>query len=434
MTQNKHHRGSVIVIALWAIGIAAIVTSSIQVFAHRQSLNGIEVFDRIQARWAARAGIESTIATISDHTARPVPNNSFAMIDELGLPGVAWGTAGSATWDIRHHVEGTEYKGPMDESSKFNINSEDNAVFILVIDDMAFGVLDAILDWIDTDDEPRLLGVERDYYLSLETAYEPRNGLLKSIAELELIAGVMPDDVRGEDWDIDFRLDPNENDAGDSLPWDEPDDFLEGGWASLLTVSSVDGGATGSGESRINLRNTDSESLQMRLFVEPAQADALIDFASLDGADLSTLLQQSLRSLSGDAEGVTNLTDDQLRAVFSETCLFESHEAPPGRLNINTISPDLLYRLLPENSRLVEDLLYLRVNNAGGITSPVDFQQIPGIESSMVVFLNGLFDTKSNVYSITSLGRAEGSGVEQEIIAIVDRSTLPVTILEYREQ
>jgi hypothetical protein len=32
------------------------------------------------------------------------------------------------------------------------------------------------------------------------------------------------------------------------------------------------------------------------------------------------------------------------------------------------------------------------------------------------------------------LGKVEGSGVEQEIIVIVDRSTLPVTILEYREQ
>ena len=432
MMQHQQHRGSVIVIALWAIGIAAIVTSSIQLFAHRQSLHGIEVHDRIQARWAARAGIESTIAMIAFHTARPVPNNAFAMISDLEF--VATGTTGIATWDIRHHVDGKDWVGPMDESSKFNINSENNAVFILVIDDMAFGVLDAILDWIDTDDEPRLLGVERDYYLSLETAYEPRNGLLRSIVELELIAGVMPDDVRGEDWDVDFRLDANENDGGDSLPWDEPDDYLEGGWASLLTVSSVDGGATGSGEPRINMRTTDSETLQLRLFVEPAQADALIEFASSDGSDLSTLLQQSLRSLSGDAEGVTNLTDDQLRLVYSETCLFEAHQAPPGRLNINTISPELLYRLLPDNSRLVEDLLYLRINNAGGITSPVDFQQIPGIQSSMVVFLNGLFDTKSNVYSISCLGRAEGSGVEQEIIAIVDRSTLPVTILEYREQ
>ena len=432
MTQHQQHRGSVIVIALWSIGIAAIVTSSIQIFAHRQSLRGIEVHDRIQARWAARAGIESTIATISDHTARPVQNSAFAMITDLEY--VATGNAGNATWDIRHHVDGIDRVGPMDESSKFNINSKDNTIFILVIDDMAFGVLDAILDWIDSDDEPRTLGVERDYYLSLETAYEPRNGLLRSIAELELIAGVMPDDVRGEDWDIDFRLDPNEDDGGESLPWDEPDKYLEGGWASLLTTSSVDGGATGSGEPRVNLRNTDAETVQIRLALEPAQADALINFALLDGSDLSTLLQQTLRSLSGDAEGVTNLTDEQLRLVFSETCLYEAHNAPPGRININTISPELLYRLLPDNSRLVEDLLYLRANNVGGISSPVDYQQIPGIQSSMVVFLNGLFDTKSNVYSISCLGHAEGSGVEQEIIAIVDRSTLPVTILEYREQ
>ena len=120
--------------------------------------------------------------------------------------------------------------------------------------------------------------------------------------------------------------------------------------------------------------------------------------------------------------------------IFAETSLYDAHEAPPGRMNINTISPELLYRILPENDRLVDELLYLRANNAGGITSPIDHLSIPGIQTSMVSFLYGLFDTQSNVYSISCVGRANGSGVEQEIIAIVDRSTLPVTILEYREQ
>ncbi len=432
MNHTKQQRGSVIVIALWAIGIAAIVASSIQVFAQRQALLGIEVRDRIQARWAARAGIESAIAVMADHTASPVFQDSLAMLKNLEY--VAKGNAGTATWDIRHHKDGRDLSGPMDEHSKFNINSEDNSIFILVIDDMAFGVLEAILDWIDEDDDPRTLGVERDYYLSLETSYEPRNGLLRSIAELELIAGVMPDDVRGEDWNLNFRLDPNENDGGQSLPWDEPDNYMEGGWASLLTTTSVDGGATQSGEKRINLNKIDSESLQLRLGLEPEQAEALIDFAETEDADLATLLTQTLRSISGDATGVTNLTDDQLRIIFAETCLYDAHEAPPGRMNINTISPELLYRLLPENDRLVEELLYLRINNEGGITSPVDYFDIPGIQTSMVSFLYGLFDTQSNVYTISSLGKASGSGVEQEIIAIVDRSTLPVTILEYREQ
>ena len=432
MMHQRKQRGSVIVIALWALGIAAIVTSSIQVFAQRQSLLGIEVRDRIQARWAARAGIESSIAVMADHTARPVMQDSRAM--DRSLEYVAIGESGTATWDIRHHADGQDWAGPMDEHSKFNINSKDNSIFILVIDDMAFGVLEAIQDWIDEDDEPRLLGVERNYYLSLETSYEPRNGLLRSIAELELIAGVMPDDVRGEDWNLNFRLDPNEDDGGESLPWDEPDKYLEGGWASLLTTSSVDGGATSSGEKRINLNKIDPQTLQLRLGVEPGQADALINFAKSDGADLATLLTQTLRSISGDAEGVTNLTDDQLRMIFAEVSLYDAHESPPGRMNINTISPELLYRLLPENERLVEELLYLRANNAGGITSPIDYLNIPGIQTSMVAFLYGLFDTQSNVYTISSLGRSNGSGVEQEIIVIVDRSTLPVTILEYREQ
>ncbi|MBT4529678.1 MAG: hypothetical protein HOC27_00595 [Phycisphaerae bacterium] len=432
MIHNRTRQGSVIVIALWALGIAAIVTSSIQIFAQRQALLGIEVRDRIQARWAARAGVETSIAVIADHTAQPTPWDAYALITDLEY--VATGEIGSSAWDIRYYSDGQDWAGPIDEHSKFNINSEDNAIFILVIDDMAFGVLDAILDWIDEDDEPRLLGVERDYYLNLETSYEPRNGHLRSIAELELIGGVMPDEVRGEDWNLNYKLDPNENDGGESLPWDEPDDYLEGGWASLLTTSSVDGGATESGNKRINLKKIDAESLQLQLGLEPAQANALIDFAKGGDADLATLLTQTLRSISGDAQGVTNLTDDQLRIIFAETSLFDAHEAPPGRMNINTIPPQLLHRLLPDNNRLVEEILYLRANNAGGITSPMDFLEIPGINTSMVSFLYGLFDTHSNVFTISCTGKANGSGVEQEIIAIVDRSTLPVTILEYREQ
>ena len=432
MKQQTPHHGSVIVLALWALGIAAIVTSSIQVFAQRQALLGIEVADRIQARWAARAGVEASIAVMSDHTARPIPNNAFAMVDELEI--VSGGDAGKATWDIRHNVEGEDLQGPMDEHRKFNINSEDNSLFVFVIDDLVFGIHDAVMDWIDKDDDPRLLGVERDYYLSLETSYEPRNGKLRSIAELELIAGVMPDDVRGEDWDLDYRLDPNEDDGGESLPWDEPDNYLQGGWATLLTTYSVDGGATDSGEPRINLRNIDYETLQLRLGLSPEQAEALVNFAASEDVELATLLTTTLRTLSGDAVGVTNLSDEQLRVIFAETSLFDQYEAPEGRMNINTVSVELLHRLYPEQSRFVEELIYLRSSLAGGISNPMDYRSIAGIENNDIMQLCRYFDTRSNVYTISCLGKANGSGVEQEIIVIVDRSTLPVTILEYREQ
>ena len=44
------------------------------------------------------------------------------------------------------------------------------------------------------------------------------------------------------------------------------------------------------------------------------------------------------------------------------------------------------------------------------------------------------FTTRSNVYTITSRGRSGASGREVEIVVVVDRSTVPVKILEYREE
>ena len=430
---HTRHRGSDIVIPLWALGIAALVTSSIQIFAHRQALLGIEVHDRIQARWAARAGIESSIAAMAEHVLMPVQNHAFALIDDLEY--VSTGIVGNASWDIRHHVDGRDWQGPMDEHSKFNINAQNSVLFLRILDEeLPYGVLESILDWMDEDDEVRLLGVERDYYLSLDSPYEPRNGPIRSIAEMELIAGVMPNDIRGEDWDLDFRLDSNEDDGGQSLPWDEPNGILEGGWASLLTAITVDGGPTESGEPRINLKNIDLETVQLRLGVDEFQARALVTYVNGNNASLGQLLISGLQSLAQGIEGVTNLTDEQLTYVFAETAMFEPHEAPPGRMNINTVSPELLYKIFPENTRLVEELLNLRINNTGGISSPLDYRNIPGISSNEITYLYEIFDTRSSVFTISSKGTVKASQVEQEIIVVVDRSTLPVTILEYREQ
>jgi hypothetical protein len=40
----------------------------------------------------------------------------------------------------------------------------------------------------------------------------------------------------------------------------------------------------------------------------------------------------------------------------------------------------------------------------------------------------------SQVFTVNSRGRSESTGLEVEITAVVDRSTLPARILEYRER
>ena len=74
---------------------------------------------------------------------------------------------------------------------------------------------------------------------------------MRNIAELELVAGIWGDFVRGEDWDLNQRRDPNEDDGDRTHPDVVPDGYLEMGWAGRLSVQSVRDGATLSGEPRI---------------------------------------------------------------------------------------------------------------------------------------------------------------------------------------
>lgn len=51
---------------------------------------------------------------------------------------------------------------------------------------------DAILDWIDEDDEPRENGAESEFYQTLSRPYAPRNGLPPDLDELLFVKGVSP--------------------------------------------------------------------------------------------------------------------------------------------------------------------------------------------------------------------------------------------------
>lgn len=434
---NRHQRGSVVVIALWSIAIAALVTSAIQLTAFRQSVYGRESLERVQARWAARAGVEDTIAVLADHTYDPIPDDAFAMI--LDLENVAHGEVNGATYEILHHSDGKDFRGPMDEHSKVNINLARNRILALnSFRDMSIDIPDSISDWIDEDDDPSILGAERDYYLSLPSPYEPRNGLMHNIAELELVAGIWPEYLRGEDFNLNNRLDPEENDGSQSLPDDEPDNRLDGGWASRLTTYSLDYGATASGLPRLYLRISDTEELIERLGITQQQADLLKQLGGDQSKDLLQLYTNTLLNLAtgGEESGSMqqDLSPEQVDAVLDEVSITPPYERIPGRTNINTVSAEFLRDLLPDNEDIADEIIYMRNSRPQGITGLSELQDLPEMTDDIMEKLAGLLTTTSNVYSITSRGRSKATGIEIEMIVVVDRSTLPARIIEYREQ
>lgn len=63
----------------------------------------------------------------------------------------------------------------------------------------ASALLDAIMDWIDSDENERDYGAEEGYYLSLERPYKPRNAPIQSLEELLLIRGMTNDIFYGNE-------------------------------------------------------------------------------------------------------------------------------------------------------------------------------------------------------------------------------------------
>ena len=135
--------------------------------------------------------------------------------------------------------------GLTDECAKLNINvlalfNPEQGVgrdLLMGLPNMTEEVADAMLDWIDADDEPREYGAEAESY----TQVVPRNGPIDNLQELLLVYGLDPQLMYGEDGNRNGILDPNENDADLSLPFDNEDGVLDLGWAAFLTTTSLEG-------------------------------------------------------------------------------------------------------------------------------------------------------------------------------------------------
>ncbi len=448
-TSGRHaRRGSVVVVVLWSIGIAAVLGTALQVFAFRAANLGSSTVHEVQARWAARAGVENAIATLALHTQDPWPDDAFAIVRDLDR--ISFLDLGAATYEVVHHSARVDVNGPFDESSKVNFNRQQPFVVYELLEDISPDQIAGLVDWTDADDEPSLFGAEADYYLA-QGLYQPRNAPFRSLPELELVAGIWPEFVRGEDTNLNHRRDPNEDDRTRSLPDDDGDGWLDGSWSRVITVSSLDDGATDSGQPRIHLKRADPLVLQDRLGVDELQADRLKAFGRGETNELWQLIGLPLSTIGDDgtiggaqppadpSQPVAGpLDDQQLRAVLAECTVRPLFDRRPGRVNINTAAPDLvrdICELAGFDESVADELLYVRNGTPEGFTSEVQFADLRAeVTPEDLQLLASIFTVRSNVYRISSVGRSSSSGTEVEIICLVDRSTVPVRILEYRER
>lgn len=161
--------------------------------------------------------------------------------------------------------------GIIDESSKLNVNTlihADNWLpdtgnggggrqLLMALPQMNEEIADAILDWLDEDNEPRDYGIED--YSGQAPPYACKNGPMDSLEELLLVRGVTPQLLFGLDGNHNGILDLDEQYAGDGAVTYEPE--MQLGWANYLTLFSKESNLNAAGLQRININSDDLQQL-----------------------------------------------------------------------------------------------------------------------------------------------------------------------------
>jgi type II secretory pathway component PulK len=164
--------------------------------------------------------------------------------------------------------------GLENESSRLNLNTvlladsggEDGArKLLMALPGMTESIADAILDWIDPDEEARMLGAERNYYSTLDPPYAPRNGPLGSIEELLMVREVTPALLFGADLNRNCAVDGIEQPLTVIDNVDNTMGYLNRGWAAYLTLDSAETNLRPDGTPKIDVNKENLEELHKEL-------------------------------------------------------------------------------------------------------------------------------------------------------------------------
>ena len=135
-------------------------------------------------------------------------------------------------------------------------------------------ISDAILDWIDADDQRREFGAESAEYAAAAEPYRPANGPIDDVQELLAVRGVTPELFYGADINQNGVLDADEQQRF-SVTIETPGVF---GWASLLTTHGTESMTRRDRRPKVKVNQDDIEALYDELT------------AAIDNPDLASFI------------------------------------------------------------------------------------------------------------------------------------------------
>jgi Type II secretion system (T2SS), protein K len=369
-----------------------------------------------------------------------------------------------------------------------SVDAENIAVSLLMgLPGMTEDVADAILDWIDEDDEPRPYGAELDYYTTLPTPYSPANGPIQSVGELLLVRGVSANLLFGADINQNGVLDPDEQQRF-GIGIDTPGAL---GWAAYLTVHGAEGNRRRDGTPRINVNQDDLEVLYEELvealgnesyasFIvafrvagqSPATAAAAsavtggnvaINGQTQGAQDWSSDLLSQFDLTAGGGTSLTQVLDlidttvtvgsgDNARTYRSpfagdpismglylpalmDALTTQDVDVMPGRVNLNECPAELLYGIPLLSEEVVQAILENRETDSDDLNR--QYETWPMVEGIVTLTemrtLLPLLTGGGDVYRAQIIGYFEKTGVSHRAEIIIDATTVNPQVVSWRD-
>jgi DNA uptake protein ComE-like DNA-binding protein len=505
--RSPRRRGMVLILVLIVVSLLtlAAMTFSELMLAEREAaeLAG----KRVQARLLAESGVEATRLFLTQEEDLVIESGGWYDNEEFfrGMQLL------DDPYDARYRgrftvvapniedgqVNGIRF-GLEDESTKLNLNalpligaasaaaagsgvsaggesteSTDPAQQLLMsLPGMTESIADAILDWIDEDDEPREFGAEADYYSALDPAYAPRNGPLDTIEELLLVRDVTPWLLFGADANRNGYVDGAEPEPQMIGDVDNSDGSMTCGWAAYLTLNSKESNLNPEGEKKIDLNQENLEELYNALveaFDEKwatfiigyrqnggTESDVnAVDAASakpkLDEAGSNTLT--TILDLIGQNAQVT-LQDGQkelMRTPFPnepmamadylpklmDNVAVNAAETIPGRVNINQASRTVLLGIPGMTTDVADQIIGSRVPDL--IEADPYKRYETWILSDGIVTLDEMKQmmpyvcARGSIFSAQIIGYFDGGGPSARIEIVLDATKKPPSVVFWRD-
>jgi type II secretory pathway component PulK len=396
----------VLIAVMWIMIVLTVIVAVVAQASRIDTRTSLSTAEKIRAKWALRAGLETAIAVLNDDK----DSNYSDTTDDL------WYDDPEDFNDF--DLGGCSYSAEViDECGKLNINTVTQKQLIY-LPGMTEEIANAILDWRDKNDEIRAGSAEAGYYINLPYPVYIRNAPFRTIRELLLVKGVTEDLFYGTG---------NENISLDQGHYNE-------GWINYLTCYSYMRNRDADGERLIDINRGSEGRLERGLEIPKSYAKWIVANRKKGFKKPSELISKGSSNepkksaaKSGDAQPLDRKTVLEIADKITLT----RNKVLYGKVNINTADKMVIYAILEGNETLAENIISYRDGTSGGFSSLADLANVESVNNTGIKKLLDNVTTRSDIFMIKVTANSYQTASKKSIEAVIDRYESPAKLLFY---